>query len=161
MRYSRKHNAAPRVNDEPSTQQMELATLSSESSKIRSKQKFQVLIVQNKQSDMGLDINSFKSQINPADTGPGISGIKESNGKVIVKCASEECLENIKINLEKTIGKKYKIEKPKELNPRIKIFDVELGQNITDDQLCESIIRLNSLNSLGSSIFKIIKKKPY
>lgn len=118
-----------------------------------------VLILEAK-SDTTIDINTFKSNINPVDLGPGITNVKSTrSGKIMVECSNKEELDKIKSNLIKSAGQDWQVSTPNKYLPRIKIYNTETT-NLNDDQLTKNICEQNNVNCIQAH-FKILRKIQY
>lgn len=115
-----------------------------------------VLIIEPKNSN--IDLNTFKTNVNPADLGPGINTIKQTNsGKMVINCTTSEYLQSVKSNLEKTAGENFKVTIPNKFNPRIQILNAE-HTDTTNEQLSNDIIKENQFNILNDVHLKVVKK---
>lgn len=116
-----------------------------------------VLIIEARNDN--IDINTFKTNINPVDLGPGINTIKQTNsGKMVINCTNNEYLQSVKSNLEKTAGQNFKITIPNKFYPRVKIFNAE-PTNSTNEQLSKDIIKENQFTALNNVHFNILRKE--
>ena len=101
----------------------------------------------------------IKQQINPAELGIGIKGMKEAReGTVIIQCRDEHEAKILKDNLEPKIAQNFLTSMPSKRNPLIKIVGIE--KKYEGETLVERLKQQNSdIITENSKIKLIISKK--
>lgn len=119
-----------------------------------------ILIIQPKEKTEAQNIREdIRRTIDPVKLQVGIKmGKQTKNGGIILRCENNESISTLKENIQSKLNKKYNIEEPKSLKPRVKI--VGIHEENDDENLLERIITQNKLETTLSDLKVVHTSKP-
>lgn len=123
------------------------------------KQESAVLVIKSTADNIqkGEVLKQISDHVNPTQLNMKIVSTREIKNGLIVHCSNRDTLENLKTNVENTIGDKFTVKEGTKLNPRLKIHHIP-KDTVEDPYLVKKLIENNNLTCEMSEIKIILKQ---
>lgn len=126
---------------------------------VKKKKKQQVVVVKPKNKEQKQDetISSIKGAIKPRDF--AVRRMQGAvKGGVIIECENDDDCTKLVTEVEKKLGEKYEVRKPKNLLPRVKLLRAEI-YDTEDDEFLKSLGKLNKELGLNIDNAEVVKRE--
>ncbi|CAH1114630.1 unnamed protein product [Psylliodes chrysocephalus] len=101
-------------------------------------------------------LEDIQKCVNPADLKVCINGTKKTKNGLIINCDNQKSLDKLKTSINNQLGKKYTVSEAKKFNPRLIIKNVHIDEDMSYEEIANTIFSLNQMDAFSSCDLKIV-----